>query len=109
MSKFRLFMWCHEPMTPTHTHTRTNTLTHIHIYTYMHAHIHTCVHTHTHVMHADVLCLFYRSPEWKRVPSGEKKRMGFTVEDDGEFWLVLARRAHELLLAVILTLGTMNF
>ena len=38
-----------------------------------------------------IYCLLYgmfSSEEWKRVPNSEKKRMGFTVEDDGEFWYI---------------------
>ena len=36
-----------------------------------------------------ILCVTHSSAEWKRVPNSEKKRMGFTVEDDGEFWYTI--------------------
>lgn len=32
-------------------------------------------------------CTFcFRSTEWKKVSSGQKKDIGLTVEDNGEFW-----------------------
>lgn len=37
------------------------------------------------VSHNKVLFLL-RSPEWKKVSDSEKKELGLTFEDTGEFW-----------------------
>ena len=31
---------------------------------------------------------FLRSPEWRFIPDDEKKKLGLTNDDDGEFWYV---------------------
>lgn len=31
----------------------------------------------------------FRSAEWKKVSDGEKKELGLTFADNGEFWYVL--------------------
>jgi len=29
-----------------------------------------------------------RSPEWQRISSAEREKLGLTFEEDGEFWYV---------------------
>ena len=35
--------------------------------------------------------LYFRSAEWSKIPEEEKKRVGLTFEEDGEFWYVLVK------------------
>ena len=41
-----------------------------------------------------LICSFCRSPEWKLISDAERKNLGLTFDDDGEFWLVVVFQTY---------------